>query len=98
MTNTSPTPRPWKYIETPLGNHVIGSDVTMETICHANTANAAHIVRCVNSHDALLQAAKAAYDHYSATIDTDMSNELHDTRHEILNKLRDAIAQAEGTE
>lgn len=64
MSNTSPTPRPWTVVVNPYGDHIIGNLATLKTVAivrklsENSEANAAHIVRCVNSHDALIDAAK----------------------------------------
>jgi hypothetical protein len=64
MTNQQPTPRPWSMVS---GSNtiVIYNDKLLRQIAYLyggadhSEANAAHIVHCVNTFDALLEAAEA---------------------------------------
>jgi hypothetical protein len=54
------TPRPWSHIYN--GDEVIAGGADGQIyVCTAHTqANAAHIVKCVNMHDDLVEALRAA--------------------------------------
>ena len=60
-------------------------------------ANAAHIVKCVNSHERLVEAAKAAVDAWHDD-DRNFDREMEDGTPEWLAKCRAAIRAAEGGE
>lgn len=63
------TPTPWKIVyaymtgDTKFPLHYIRSENSPQSnICHGgNLANAQHIVKCVNSHDALVEALNKVY-------------------------------------
>lgn len=60
------TPTPWKVYQ--FGGVQVGQEDTGEAICsmwgdkHEGEANAAHIVKCVNMHDELVEVLKEAGD------------------------------------
>lgn len=58
-TATNHTPTPWRIGD--AGRTVFGppnGNPSPETVAHTSRANAAHIVRCVNGHDALVAALR----------------------------------------
>lgn len=64
-TQHTPTPRPWKTEGDGLRMLVLGADSTIVAVRHrlpavVHEANAAHIVKCVNVHAALVEIAQAA--------------------------------------
>lgn len=69
-TPTPPTPTPWHMFQNGYKNVCIESErkqvlAWMEQKDDAlNLANAAHIVRCVNSHAALVAACQMALDYF----------------------------------
>lgn len=63
------TPRPWKLVPSTSGEYVFLTDVERHTIAnvhlyrnlHDGNADAAHIVKCVNTHEELVQLLKDAH-------------------------------------
>lgn len=96
---TTHTPTPWKletWNEIASNGQVI-CDVmpSFENRCYKNDkeaeANALHIVKCVNSHDANINAMKQALDvllKYNQIVDND--------RNEAVIALRQALKESEG--
>ena len=75
------TPTPWHF-STGIGGAVIYNDVTLAKIpmdAHAWEANAAHIVKCVNSYDELVAALRLSL----LCLDAAASGMLNDVKDEI---------------
>ncbi len=96
MNNTAKhTPGPWHIgmkpcpmVYGPQGEQVVPINIMLDM--SEVTANAAHIVHCVNNYDALLQALKTV-------IDVTASYYQYDTAgRPWLKQALDAIAKAEG--
>lgn len=95
----TPTPGPWRK------NNLLVVDQHGETVAHCTRwenlsprpliaeANSAHIVRCVNAHDDLLNAAHAAF---HALKSYEHGNASPDLARNCARALEDAIAKAEG--
>lgn len=59
MTTTTHTPTPW----TVSGDYIQGiGQICLSETAEEDVANAAHIVRCVNAHDALVAALRTIRD------------------------------------
>ena len=81
MTTTTHTPTPWKVYAGGRGAPVIndsvindsnGFQIALLTACEQSAANAAHIVRCVNAHDALTSRVAELEKHLSAVLECDI--------------------------
>ena len=94
------TPGPWKVSQT--GKFVMHSRPgTVLNVCEASEADAAHIVRCVNSHEELLTALKSAakvihLGHIAGMSHENVGYFFEDCGHIKCEPYRQAIAKAEG--
>ena len=89
---TQHTPTPWKFEESTMTLRSAPSNYWLATFdsfdgAINNKANAAFIVRAVNSHEALLEAVKKALKYVQRAEPIDCQLEVD---------LKDTIAQAEG--
>lgn len=86
------TPTPWSIIDSDGPYSTIRSPEDVR-ICASSTENAAFIVRAVNSHDELLEAAKRLLEF----INTDFRVHTYEgSSMEAIVNLTRAIAKAEG--
>lgn len=96
------SPTPWKVVTDRMGTFVeapslmIGSLQAPSTVARVDYGspltypeNAAHIVRCVNAHDALVAALETCIDGLLHFVDDDGNNCIQDARA--------ALASARGT-
>ncbi len=90
------TPTPWKLInkKTIVGaNHPRQGYVANVNLHQSNGAiNAAHIIKCVNNHDALLEVVKRIYEYEMERMEKDD----HHFDEEEIGYWGELIAQAEG--
>lgn len=105
--SSAPTPRPW--MTEVLGHTLrvtdqrdaegLADDVAVVGDCTdpENIANAAHIVLCVNTHDELLEACKAASEQMEESFDpSEFAPFIAEQIRAVIDRLDAAIARAEG--
>jgi hypothetical protein len=73
-------------------------DLCIESQFDEDKANAAHIVKCVNAHDALLAACKAAEPVFADAVPACIAARIPGWQKlsDVRDKLRDAVKLAEG--
>jgi len=86
------TPTPWIHVKGNLIRDSHGVCIAGDSTAIQNAANAAHIVHCVNSHDALVEALRVAQEYIGR-----MEGKLSQPTHYAYQAVTEALALAEGT-
>lgn len=84
--------RPWRQFPTDM-RCILDGGSGVVTHC-LREDSAAHIIRCVNAHDDLLEACKALVRYDDTWAFGDPGDDGHDSYNDALNCIRAAIARA----
>jgi len=96
---TTPTPRPWKWFHYPDGRKLLCA--ANRAVIHCpdsqmtiNDSDAELIVRCVNSHEALVEALQGMLDRYTGLVNSGDAGNWNPEDEPDVIKARAALQQA----